>query len=662
MPEHAERWERITALFGEAEAMAPAARAAFLEDACAGDAELRAEVEALLGVSGPAEQFFTGFAAEAIPPALAALETSDPAGHLGRTYGAYRVIDEIGRGGMGVVYRAEDMRLGRTAALKFLPQFLVADPQARSRLMREARAASTLDDPNICTIFGVEETPAGETFIAMAYYAGETLAQRMARGPVPLAEALEIALRIARGLAAAHHAGLTHRDLTPRNVMLTSRGEVKILDFGLAEVAGRGTEAGAGTPSYMSPEQLRGEPVTLASDVWSLGVTLYELFTGVKPFEGPDIDSMLNGVLFREPRLMGDIQRRVPEPVERLVHRMLRKDVAERPANAAEVVAALEPILERRRVQKLRFAAAGTGLFAMAMLALVFVRGPAAPPASVPAARVVLLPLSTDTSSANSHYLALGLHEAITAQLSRFPGVALISWTSGLPGENTPAMRRRLARALSAVAVLEGDVPENELVTLRLHSARDDHLLWTKEFDLAKGLFPEIGRSVALDVAGALGIRPLPRSPEVRRPGTFATDPRTGHTYEAVPVTINWYDAEEASAARMYQGVRGHLATITSLEENEFIRRNLPAAAAGSYWLGGYRALRGGTSIEGWKWVTEEPFDYHNWANGGPNDYFGEDGLQFWGDSAKWNDIDRVAGYEAFVKGFLVEYEGEVAR
>jgi hypothetical protein len=219
-------------------------------------------------------------------------------------------------------------------------------------------------------------------------------------------------------------------------------------------------------------------------------------------------------------------------------------------------------------------------------------------------------------------------------------------------------MRRRLARALSAVAVIEGDVPESELVTLRLHDAQDDHLIWTRELDLSRGVFPEIGRAIALEIAGALGIHSPPRSPEVLRPGTFVTDPRSGHVYEAVAATLNWYDAEEAAAAREHQGVRGHLATITSPEENDFIRRSLPVATAGRYWIGGYRSVRGGTTVEGWHWVTNEPFAFHNWANGGPNDYFGEDGVQFWGDSAKWNDIDRVAGFEPFVGGFVVEYDG----
>jgi TolB-like protein len=656
----AARWDRVTALYGEAESLAPPERRRFLDQACADDPTLRAELDALLGVSGEASGFFGALATEAIPTVLSALEDGASAGHIGRTYGAYHVVAEIGRGGMGVVYRAEDTRLGRSAALKFLPHFLVTDARARERLVREARAASRLDDANICTIFGVEDTPDGEMFIAMAYYAGETLAQRLARGPVLLPEALDIALRIARGLAAAHRAGITHRDLTPRNVMLTARHEVKILDFGLAEAAGHDTDVGAGTPAYMSPEQARGEPVGAASDVWSLGVTMYELFTGKKPFDLPDVHATIDAVVHAEPQPLTALAPNIPDAVERLVFRMLRKHPAERPADAAEVVAELEPIIERRRLRKLRLAVAGAALFALAVLAFAVFRPAVTPPRTVPAVRVVFLPLSTDTTGPNSHYLALGLHEVISAQLGRLPGVALISWTSAIPGENTPAMRRRLARALSAVAVLEGDVPKNEIVTLRLHDADDDRLLWSKAFNLSKGLFPEIGRIIALEAAAPLGIRPPPRAPEVLQPGVFATDRRTGHVYEAVSATLNWYDAEEAAAAREHQGVRGHLATITSEAENDFLRHSLPLATSGRYWLGGYRAVRGGTSIDGWAWVTEEPFTYHNWAGAGPNDYFGEDGIQFWGDSAKWNDIDRVAGYEAFVGGFVVEYDGAV--
>ena len=660
MPDDA-RWERASELFVEAAALPARERAEFLDRTCGGDAELRREVAALLDVSGDAERFFTTLADEAIPPALLALEgDGESAGHVGRSYGPYRVIEEIGRGGMGIVYRAEDTRLGRMAALKFLPRTMLQHPDAEARLMHEARAASMLDHPNICTIFGFETTDDGETFIAMAHYGGETLAERIARGPVPLGEALRIATGITRGLAAAHAHGLTHRDLTARNVMLPSHDAVKILDFGLARSGGELGGSLAGTPSYMAPEQVRGNGAGVAGDVWSLGVTLYELFTGRRPFDRDTTVATLEAIEHAEPRALRELNPKVPEALERLILRMLAKQPVERPADAGEVLAALEPIVQRQRGRKTRLAVGGVvAALGLVVITLLATRGPAAPPGNIPAARVILLPFASDSTSPAAVYLAAGMHEVIAAELARVRGLGLISWTSGLPGENTARFRRRLGRALSAVAILEGYVRgDADSITLVLHDAKTDRVLWTTTENFVRRGHEGIGRTIALLIAGALEVPTAASDPRVREPGTFARDPSTGRVYEAVPVTLSWYDAEEAAKARQHEGVAGHLATITSAEENEFIRTALPEVVLGGYWLGGFRAIRGNTARDGWYWVTGEAFDYAPWLKGGPNDYFGEDGLQYWPlpDSALWNDIDRTSGFEPWVKGFVVEY------
>ena len=659
MPDGA-RWERATDVFVAASELPPAERDRFLDQACAGDDALRGEVMSLLEVTGDAARFFTVLADEAIPPALAALERgSDTGAHVNRSYGPYLVLEEIGRGGMGIVYRAEDTRLGRMAALKFLPRAMLQDPQAEARLMHEARSASMLDHPNICTIFGFETTSDGETFIAMAFYGGETLAARIARGPVPLGEALAIATGVTRGLAAAHAHGLTHRDLTSRNVMLPSHDSVKILDFGLARSSGQAGASAAGTPSYMPPEQLQGAGSGAAGDVWSLGVTLYELFTGTRPFDGADTAATLAAITQTDPRPPRELNPRLPESLERLILRMLAKNPAERPADASEVLAALEPIVHRQRGRKARLAVGGVvATLGVVVLTLLATRGPAAPPGSVPDVRVILLPLTSDSGSPDGVYLAAGLHEVISSELSRIRGLALISWTSGLPGENTPRFRRRLGRALSAVAILEGHAGSGDSVVLVLHDAKSDRVLWAATENFVRRGHEGVGRDVALSIATALRVPTAAADPRVQQPGTFARNPRTGRVYEAVPVTVSWYDAEQAAKARRHDGIPGHLATITSAEENEFIRTALPEAVLGSYWLGGFRAIRGNTARDGWYWVTGEPFAYAAWLKGGPNDYFGEDGLQYWAhpDSALWNDIDRTSGFEPWVNGFLVEY------
>ena len=237
----------------------------------------------------------------------------------GPTVPRYQILGLVGIGGMGVVYRAEDTRLGRAVALKFLPPMLTPNSRAKARFLDEARAASALDHPNICTIYEVGETAEGQLYLAMAFYEGETLKHRLARGPLPAAEALDIALQVARGLAKAHHHGIVHRDIKPANLMITSDDIVKILDFGIALLPDQALSAPLlGTPGYMSPEQERGAMVDARSDVWSLGVVLHEMLTGRLPVRGvheedppgeeppvplllPGIDNVLSRMLAEDP-------------------------------------------------------------------------------------------------------------------------------------------------------------------------------------------------------------------------------------------------------------------------------------------------------------------------------------------------------------------------
>lgn len=210
---------------------------------------------------------------------------------IGETVSHYRIVGELGSGAMGVVYRAEDMRLGREVALKFLPSELTRDADARERFKLEARAASGLDHTNICTIYDVDETDDGRMFIAMALYGGETLKARLARGPLSVDEAIDIAAQVAAGLERAHSQGIVHRDIKPANLMVTEHGEVKILDFGVAKLAGEAgltrTGTTVGTPSYMAPEQVEGGAIGPATDLWALGALVYQMLTGQPPFVRP---------------------------------------------------------------------------------------------------------------------------------------------------------------------------------------------------------------------------------------------------------------------------------------------------------------------------------------------------------------------------------------
>ena len=242
----------------------------------------------LKGEAGPAGETRT------IPGPPAGLER----GH--RVAGKYKILEEIGRGGMGVVYKAEDTRLDRTVALKFLPQELTRDEEARARFIQEAKAAAALEHPNICTVYEVDEAE-GRIFISMAFIQGQSLKDKLRGGPLDIEEAKAIALQVAEGLREAHEKGIVHRDIKPANIMVTDKGQAKIMDFGLAKLSwGADLTKPAmilGTAAYMSPEQAKGEPVDRRTDIWSFGATLYEMLTGERPFRKGQERALIYAVL-----------------------------------------------------------------------------------------------------------------------------------------------------------------------------------------------------------------------------------------------------------------------------------------------------------------------------------------------------------------------------
>jgi serine/threonine protein kinase/tetratricopeptide (TPR) repeat protein len=248
--------------------------------------------------------------------------------------GKYRVLETLGRGGMGVIYRAEDLKLRRPVVLKLLPPDLTRDPEARQRFIHEARAASALDHANICTIYDIDETPDGLIFIAMAYYPGQDLKERIKGGPMRVKEALNITIQIARGLARAHEAGIVHRDIKPANIVVSDRGEARILDFGLAKLAGQAafTKVGIamGTIGYMSPEQAQGRDIDHRTDIWSLGVVLYEMLAGTPPFRGEQDQAVIFSILNSEPVPLSQSRSDTPAALENIMRKALQKDPGRR--------------------------------------------------------------------------------------------------------------------------------------------------------------------------------------------------------------------------------------------------------------------------------------------------------------------------------------------
>ena len=266
---------------------------------------------------------------------------------IGRTISNFEIVDKLGSGGMGVVYLARDTLLNRPAALKFLPSHLATDEDAKARFIQEAQAASALDHANICSIYQIGETEDHELFIAMAHYDGQTLSKKLEAGPLPVSEATDILQQVASGLAAAHNKGIIHRDVKPANIFITDQRRAIILDFGLAKLAGSLdlTKSGStlGTIYYMAPEQIRGETADNRSDIWSLGVVLYEMLTGHRPFAGDYEQAISYSILNSEPESISGIS----ESVVEIIQRCLMKDPAKRYRDCSALLEAMDQTKSR---------------------------------------------------------------------------------------------------------------------------------------------------------------------------------------------------------------------------------------------------------------------------------------------------------------------------
>ena len=340
----AERWKQVEELFEAAQKQPPDRRAEFLRQACPSDPELRAEVESLLKAAESRDPLLDGSPLSSITERPPALKPGDKLGN-------FEIMALIGRGGMGEVYRARDPRLKRDVAIKTMPSGFAGDRDRIARFEREARAASALNHPNIVSVYDIG-TEGGVSFIVSELVDGETLARIIQRGPLPLRKLIEVSTQICDGLAAAHTAGVIHRDLKPGNIMLSRDGRVKILDFGLArQNHAHGVDSTTmdashpgmilGTPGYMSPEQVRGEPTDARSDLFSLGVILYEMASGKPAFRGSSSVEVMNSILKDEPP---ELPPSSPPALDRIVRRCIEKEPARRFQWAADLGFALQSL------------------------------------------------------------------------------------------------------------------------------------------------------------------------------------------------------------------------------------------------------------------------------------------------------------------------------
>ena len=425
----------------------------------------------------------------------------------GSRLGQYEIVSLVGAGGMGEVYKAQDTRLKRLVALKFLPPELTRDEPAKQRFLQEAQAASALDHPNICTIHEINETPDGQLYLVMAYYEGETLKEKIDRGPLAIDEALDIAIQIGQGLAEAHAAGVVHRDIKPANVMLTKGAQVKIVDFGLAKLAWQVglTQTGKtlGTVAYMSPEQARGHEVDHGADLWSLGVVLYEMLAGRRPFPGEHAQSVVYAILNTEVPPLPSARVEVPADLARAVGRALAKPVEERYQTVADLLAEL-------RMIKRTLEGVATGI-----------TGATVTEKTVPS--IAVLPFSNMSPDPEQEYFCDGLAEELIDTLARLDGLRVVARTSAFQFKGQALDVGEIGKRLKVGTVLEGSVRKagNRLrINAQLINASDGYHLWSERYDREMDDVFAVQDAIARSVVEKLKVKLLGSqdAPVVKRP------------------------------------------------------------------------------------------------------------------------------------------------
>jgi len=565
------QWRRVEELYESAVRLEPGRRRAFLADACAGDEPLRQEVESLLAAFEQARDFLDTPALEVMAAASSTDEApAEPqALPAGLRIGPYLILGALGRGGMGEVYQATDTRLGRDVALKFLPEESARDAHALERFTREARAVSALNHPHICVLHDIGEHQ-GRPFLVLELLEGQSLKDRLAAGPLPPGEVLELALQIAGALEAAHARGIIHRDIKPGNIFLTGAGHAKILDFGLvkllwdkppglsdASIATGEDKAGAishtamGTLSYASPEQARGEQVDARTDLFSLGVTLYEAATRCSPFHRATPEATLEAVLQHQPAGVCALNPRIPAGLDRILTKALEKDRTARHQSAAALKADLErlkPALESPGKHARRWLLAAALLAATVPAYLLLYRSP--PRETAPLVRsLAVLPLQNASGDPQQDYLADGLTEALTGSLGRISALRVTSRASAMQYKLTKKPLPEIARQLGVDAVARGSMTrfgDRVRVSLELIQVSTGRQLWAETYERDLGQVPAWQSEVASAVAREVKLKVTPA--EAAR--LAGPRPVNRDAFESFLRGRNWLDKRNQEAIR----------------------------------------------------------------------------------------------------------------
>ena len=378
---------------------------------------------------------------------------------IGKMLRHYRIVEKLGEGGMGVVYKAEDTKLRRTAALKFLRPGLTGDADAATRFIQEAQAAAALDHPNICNVYEIGEAD-GRTYIAMAYVEGESLKRKIESGPLDIGEAVNVAVQIAEGLREAHERGVIHRDIKPGNIMLTQKGLVKIMDFGLAKISWgediTRTATTVGTVAYMSPEQASGLKVDHRTDIWALGCILYEMLAGRRAFKGDHDRAVIHAIMYEEAQPVSMLRENIPGDLEAVLRKCLQKDPQNRYRDAAGLLEALRPVS--------RFQSA----------------------AEAGRPSIAVLPFVDMSPQKDQEYFCDGIAEELINALTHIRDFRVVARTSAFAFKGKTLDVREIGRALNVDTILEGSIRKagNRLrITAQLISIKDGYHIWSEKYD-----------------------------------------------------------------------------------------------------------------------------------------------------------------------------------
>jgi serine/threonine protein kinase/Flp pilus assembly protein TadD len=511
------RFQTVEEIYRAALDQEPDQVGAFLDTACEGDELLRRKIEALLASRERAGSFIE---TSAVHIATRVIETGQADLLVGQTFGHYKISKRIGTGGMGEVYLAADVMAGRKAALKLLPMRFTGDAERLKRFQQEARAVVALNHPNILTVYEIGQDHSTH-YIASELIEGETLRQRLERERLQVSEAVDVAIQVASALAVAHEAGIVHRDIKPENVMVRRDGYVKVLDFGVAKLAesalAEATADGAesmtlvetnlgsilGTVRYMSPEQTCGATVDKRTDIWSLGVVLYEMVTGHTPFTGDTPGEVMTSIFDKEQPPLTTYIKQTPAEVQQIISKALRKDRSERYQSAAEMREALKNLRRKLEFKAeldrttmlplwLRWARSPVALVLLALvsalaLALPFYRHRNQATILPPDKSIAVLPLENLSDEKDNAFFAAGIHDELLSNLSKIKDLKVISRTSVMQYKSgNPRNLREIGQQLGVAHVMEGSVQRTAnrvKVSAQLIDARTDAHLWSQTYD-----------------------------------------------------------------------------------------------------------------------------------------------------------------------------------